>query len=150
MNDSNRYRGTEEKDTNSVLRHGKKSLAVHFHLQNLGGRLSLTFVTWHGLIWMKWRSLREAQIQLVNSAEVLLVVARLFVASNPRDLWFESSNRQFLFIINYVKNCVEKTKVKKKRTRMVHLKTHSMIVYYIRSIQLTGKSPRVSSRNVRL
>ena len=40
------------------------------------------------------------------------------VASNTRDPWFKSNHRQMLSTIN----CIEKTKIKKKRARMSHLK----------------------------
>ena len=44
------------------------------------------------------------------------------VASNTRGLQFESSHRQF-FIQNFISvNCIETTKMKKKRLRMAHIK----------------------------
>ena len=43
------------------------------------------------------------------------------VASNTRDPRFESSHRQILFTIKCIINCVEKTKIKKKRPGMARL-----------------------------
>ena len=41
---------------------------------------------------------------------------------DPRlDPRFKSSHRQFLFTISYIKNCTEKTKMRKKGPGMAHL-----------------------------
>ena len=49
------------------------------------------------------------------------------VASDVRDLRFQSSHRQtFISDIFFTVNSIDKTKIKKKRTGMAHLKNKSL------------------------
>ena len=58
----------------------------------------------------------------MNRTSVCGSVGKTF-ASDTRGSWFESSRRQNLYQTFFTVNCIEKTKIKKKRPGIAHFLT---------------------------
>ena len=50
------------------------------------------------------------------------------VASNSRGPWYKSRHWQKIYIEHFIVNCIEKTKIKKKRPGRAHLKKDILLI----------------------